>query len=82
MSAEPEQLDAILAREDERRLQAALETLTPELREAVALRFGDALPYDAIAQAVGINESTARSRVFHALKKLRGLLGPSNGGSL
>lgn len=78
---EPAQLDEILAREDQRRLQAAIEVLPPQLREAVALRFGDALPYDAIAKAVGANESTVRSRVFHALKKLRGLLEPSQGES-
>ena len=67
-------LDAMLDRELERRVHAAAAQLPAKLREALLLRFVAELDYPAISCAVGRNESTVRSRVFHALRKLRALV--------
>ena len=65
------QLDDLLAQERGRQVRAALLTLPTQLREAVLLRFDRALDYAEIARVVGRPEATIRSRVFHALKRLR-----------
>jgi DNA-directed RNA polymerase specialized sigma24 family protein len=44
------------------------------MREALLLRFDAEMPYDAIAAIVGSNESTVRSRVHHALLRMRDLV--------
>jgi DNA-directed RNA polymerase specialized sigma24 family protein len=43
----------------------------------LVLRFWDELSYPEIAQILGIKESTARMRVFAALKMLAAMLGLS-----
>lgn len=60
------------------RVNAALLDLPEALREAVVLRFGEELDSEALGQSLGCNASTARSRVFFGLKKLRELLGASS----
>jgi RNA polymerase sigma-70 factor (ECF subfamily) len=70
-----DQLDDLLERERERQVRAALTELPSKLREAVLLRFDQGLDYAEIARAVGRPEATIRSRVFHAIKKLRTTLG-------
>jgi RNA polymerase sigma-70 factor (ECF subfamily) len=70
----PDQLDALLERERQRRTREALMDLAPKLREAVLLRFDQGLDYAEIARVVGRPEVTVRSRVFHALKRLRAAL--------
>jgi RNA polymerase sigma-70 factor (ECF subfamily) len=69
--ADASSLDAMLVRERDKRVHAAALELPPPLREAVLLRFVAGLDYPAISQAVGRNESTVRSRVFHGLRQLR-----------
>jgi RNA polymerase sigma-70 factor (ECF subfamily) len=64
-------IDAILDQERQRRVHAAALALPAKLREAVLLRFVAGLDYPAISIAVGRNESTVRSRVFHGLRLLR-----------
>jgi RNA polymerase sigma-70 factor (ECF subfamily) len=64
-------IDDLLGQERQRRVQAALSALPVKLREAVLLRFDQELDYREIARVTGTFESTARSRVFHALKKLQ-----------
>jgi len=64
-------LDAMLVRERDKRVHEAALELPPPLREAVLLRIVAGLDYPAISQAVGRNESTVRSRVFHGLRQLR-----------
>lgn len=59
------------------RVNAALLDLPEALREAVVLRFGEELDSEALGRTLGCNASTARSRVFFGLKKLRELLGAS-----
>lgn len=70
----PDQLDALLEQERQRRTREALMTLAPKLREAVLLRFDQGLDYAEISRIVGRPEVTVRSRVFHALKRLRAAL--------
>lgn len=67
----PDQLDGLMERERVRQVRAALLQLPPKLREAVLLRFDQALDYAEIAAIVGRPESTVRSRVFLAMKTLR-----------
>jgi RNA polymerase sigma-70 factor (ECF subfamily) len=69
--ADASSLDAMLARERAARVHAAALRLPPKLREAVLLRFVAGLDYRAISEAIGRNESTVRSRVFHGLRQLR-----------
>jgi RNA polymerase sigma-70 factor, ECF subfamily len=73
--AVPEPEDTALAdleRRDE--LAAALARLSPEEREAVALRYGADLTVPEIARLTGESLSTAEGRVYRALRKLRDLL--------
>jgi RNA polymerase sigma-70 factor (ECF subfamily) len=75
-AASPVAPDAALERQAEvARVQEALQQLPEAQREAVLLRFGAELDSDALGEALGCNASTARSRVFFGLKRLRDLLG-------
>lgn len=67
--------EALVARAEWNRVQAAIDTLPEAQREAVLLRFTAELDSEALGQALGCNASTARSRVFFGLKRLRDLLG-------
>ena len=49
----------------------ALATLSPEEREAIALRFGAELTMPEIARAVRAPLTTVEGRVYRALRKLR-----------
>jgi RNA polymerase sigma-70 factor (ECF subfamily) len=51
------------ARERRERVQAALEKLSPEMREAVILRDFQDLDYQEIAQVLGVPEGTVKSRI-------------------
>lgn len=52
----------------------ALQQLTPEQRETVILRFYHSLPLNEIALISSIPLGTVKSRLFHALRRLKGLL--------
>jgi RNA polymerase sigma factor (sigma-70 family) len=52
-------------------LQRALDTLAPEEREAIALRFGAELTVPEIAKLLGEPLTTVEGRVYRALRKLR-----------
>lgn len=56
-------------------VEKALASLTPNLREAVVLRYGHGLTYREIAEVIGCPQKTAESRVRLAHERLRGLLG-------
>jgi RNA polymerase sigma-70 factor (ECF subfamily) len=58
----------------QRALEAALATLRPDQREAVALRYEEGLSFDEIGQVLRIPEVTARSHVHRARKELARLL--------
>ncbi len=55
-------------------VQRALHVLSPEEREAIALRFGAELTVPEIAEALGEPLTTVEGRVYRALRKLRGEL--------
>ena len=67
----PDQLDTLLERERQRRVQVALLGLSTKLREAVLLRFDQGLDYPDVARILGCSESTIRSRVRLAMLRLR-----------
>jgi RNA polymerase sigma factor (sigma-70 family) len=56
-------------------LARALEALSAEEREAVALRFGAALTVPEMATVLGEPLTTVEGRVYRALRKLREALG-------
>ncbi len=66
--------DTVLRRERQRDVQAAVDQLTPALRSVVTLRYAGDLTQPEIAEALDIPVGTVKSRLFHGLKKLRGLL--------
>ncbi len=57
--------------EDQSEINYLLNTLSPEQREAVILRFGEQLEFREIAKVMGCNMRTAQSRVRNALKIMR-----------
>jgi len=68
---EPDPLErAALARA----IEDAMAHLRPEYRAAIALRYDQDLPFDEIAQIIGVPEATARSHVHRGRKELSRLL--------
>jgi RNA polymerase sigma-70 factor, ECF subfamily len=70
---DPEQLDALLARERRRQLEARLTMLSSEQREAILLHFAADLDYAEIAEVARRPVTTIRTRVFLGLRRLRAL---------
>lgn len=71
-SAPERAVEAALAKRGVRRqVWQALQGLTPNLREAVVLRYLGGLPYKEIGRAMGCNPKTAESRVRLGLNALR-----------
>ena len=68
----PEQ--ALVVAEEERRLQAAIQRLPPDLRMSVLLHDFEGLPHDQIARATGTSHAAARKRHSRARRTLAGLL--------
>ena len=57
----------------------ALQSLSPEFREAVVLRDVNGLSYEEIAAVTGLEPGTVKSRIFRARKKLAAaLMGDGN----
>ena len=69
------EIDRLLARERQERVFQALGELPAAMREAVVLRFADELSYEEMETVLAANASTLRSRVHHALARLRDRLG-------
>ncbi len=63
--------DEIRRIEDKSEINYLLNSLSPEQREAVILRFGEQLAFREIAEVMGCNIRTAQSRVRNALKIMR-----------
>lgn len=59
-----------------RTLRSAIAKLPPEHRDVVELTFFHGHSYEEIAAIVGCPENTVKTRMFHARKRLRDLLGP------
>jgi RNA polymerase sigma-70 factor (ECF subfamily) len=75
--ADPLALDGARALEHRDEVQRALAVLSAEEREAVALRFGADLTVPEIASVLDQPLTTVEGRVYRALRKLRGALGPA-----
>lgn len=75
--------DELEKKQDERRVQKALELLTPEQREAILLSRYQGLSYAEIAQIAGCSEGAVKTRVFRAMETLKKALaeGGASGGS-
>lgn len=58
-------------REERAALERAISMLPPESRELIVLRFMEEMSYAEISEAVGLEESVLRGRVFRSLKLLR-----------
>lgn len=63
------------------RLRLALARLSPAHREVVALRLLEGLSVEDVARVCECPEGTVKSRLHHALEKLRAALGGGNGGN-
>ena len=63
--------------EDERRLQDALNRLTPEYRAVLVLKEIEGLKYEEIAATLQVPIGTVRSRLHRARLELRDQLGPT-----
>lgn len=59
-------------------LGRALATLSPRLREAVALRYGQGLTYREMAEVIGCPQKTAESRIRLAHEQLRAAMSPAD----
>ena len=69
------EIDRLLERERHERVFQAVAELPPAMREAVILRFVDDLSYEEMETILAANVSTLRSRVHHALARLKERLG-------
>ena len=56
-------------------ISRAMGRLTPSLRETVELVVFQDLPYVEAAEVLGVPLGTVKSRLFNALRKLKGYLG-------
>ncbi len=63
-------------------LMAALQTLSPRLREAVALRYGQGLTYREMAEIMNCPQKTAESRIRLAHDHLRKAMSPADRAAL
>jgi RNA polymerase sigma-70 factor, ECF subfamily len=59
-------------------IRQALAALTEKLREVVVLSVYHGLNYQEIGETLGIPEGTVKSRMFHALRRLREILGSAD----
>lgn len=66
--------EALAAVDDRDQLSRALEVLSAEEREAIALRYGADLTVPEVAQLLGQPLTTVEGRVYRALRRLRDAL--------
>ena len=64
----------VIAREELRRLQMALDRLPPRTREAIVLRKVEGLSWSEIAQRMSITEGTVNQHLKHAIRSLTHML--------
>ena len=81
-SAEEQPIARVESRERHEILQAALNRLSPDMREAVVLRDFQDLDYDEIAEVLGVPEGTVKSRInrgrlelARVIKRMEGVKG-------
>jgi len=73
---------AVIRRDAEEAIQRALVDLSPRLREAIVLRYGQGLTYREIAEVMGCPQKTAESRVRLGHQRLKQSLAPVGHGLL
>jgi len=73
-SSDPSAIDRMSQAEVEAQLGAAMQRLTAEHREIIALRHFQELSYAEIAEALEINPSTVMSRLYRARRDLTRLM--------
>ena len=75
--ADPDDPESLASAEQTRQwLQAALDALPEDQREAVLLRLQQELSLDEIGRITGVGRETVKSRLRYALDKLRARLNP------
>jgi RNA polymerase sigma-70 factor (ECF subfamily) len=57
------------------RVKEAVETLPDKQRAVFTLKFYEGLSHKEIAGVVGCSEGTSKANYFHAIRKMRKLLG-------
>ena len=67
-------LDAAISSMEGERVRTALQSLSPEHREAVELAYFAQLSHREIAERIGVPLGTVKSRMHHAIRALRGSL--------
>ena len=61
-----------------KKLRNAINNLTAGQKEVIYLRFDEGLPYNEVAEIMGISIDSARKQVFRAISSLRSALNSSN----
>lgn len=67
----PPQPDPAVSQDIARKVRQAIAALPPRHRIVVVLALVDDVPYSGIADALGLPVGTVKSRVFHAVRRLR-----------
>lgn len=67
----PPQPDPAVSQDIARKVRQAIAALPPRHRIVVVLALVDDVPYSEIADALGLPVGTVKSRVFHAVRRLR-----------
>lgn len=73
-SEAPSPEERLLWQEEVGRLLACVAELSPADRELVSLRYGSGLSSAEVAEVLGVREPVVRTRLWRALKRLRGML--------
>jgi RNA polymerase sigma-70 factor (ECF subfamily) len=76
VSDAPSPEERLLREEEIGRLLDAVATLPPADRELIGLRYGSGLDSAEVAETLGISEGSVRTRLWRALRRLRGVLRP------
>lgn len=74
----PQPEEQVIRREERAQVEAALNSLEVEYREALCLSVYSGLSYQQIAEIQGVQEGTVKSRIFRAREKLRKKLQTGN----
>jgi RNA polymerase sigma-70 factor (ECF subfamily) len=67
---DPQPEEVVLTRDKERQVQALLETLPPEYKAALVLRYWQGYSYEEIAQTLNASVSAVKSRLFRARRMM------------
>jgi len=66
-------LTRLVRLEEQERLAGLVESLPPEQREVLRLRYGEGLSRRDVAEVLGVAESVVKTRLFAGLRGLRGM---------